>query len=154
MVINTRAVQSRTLISNTRQVIEEEVVKYEVKQPGDESESSSSEESKSDSSRSGSESGYSSDSESEVDLKPKKKNVIEDDAKSASYDVATDAAPKDQEMTDVKVDNKADDTVVEKQAGQDVRSDEPEQKEETAAGLPAPETSALVANDDEDVSVV
>lgn len=128
-----------------QQVIEEEVVKYEVKQPGDES-SESSESSEDSTSKSGSESGYSSGSESEVDLKPKKKkNVIVDDVD----EIPTDAAPDDQEISDVPVD----DPTVENQETNEpcARSDEPEQKNETAPLVP--ETST-VTHDDEEVSVV
>jgi hypothetical protein len=70
MVLIKISVQSRALITGTRQEIVEEEVKYEVRAEANSSESSESSESSSDKS-SGSESGYSSDSESEVELTKK-----------------------------------------------------------------------------------
>jgi hypothetical protein len=119
-------VQSRTLISNTRQVIEEEEGQFEVKEAGNESDASS-EESQPDS-KSGSESGYSSDSEAELKPKKRKRNVVEDDKVDASSEEPkTDAAPEDQELTDIKIDE----TVVKPEGDTDTPS-APIHKEEAA----------------------
>jgi hypothetical protein len=97
-----------------------------VKEAGNESDASS-EESQSDS-KSGSESGYSSDSEAELKPKKRKRNVVEDDKVDASSEEPkTDAAPEDQELTDIKIDE----TVVKQEGNTDAPS-APIHKDETA----------------------
>jgi hypothetical protein len=129
-------------------VIEEEEGQFEVKEAGNESDASS-EESQPDS-KSGSESGYSSDSEAELKPKKRKRNVVEDDKVDASSEEPkTDAAPEDQELTDIKIDE----TVVKPEGDTDTPS-APIHKEEAA--LPGKGDNAVEVPplDDEDVSVV
>jgi hypothetical protein len=126
-------------------VIEEEEVQFEVKEAGNESDASS-EESQSDSS----ESGYSSDSEAELKPKKRNRNVVEDDKVDASSEEPkTDAAPEDQELTDIKIDE----TVVKQEGNTDAPS-APIHKDETALLGKGDNAVEVPPLDDEDVSVV